>query len=67
MRGMSAFALAISLATCAPPQQANPADLVIVTSRIFTASGERPWAHAVAVDYGRIVAVGTNARLSGLA
>ena len=33
--------------------------LAIVDGRVFTSSAERPWAEAVAIDGGRIVAVGS--------
>lgn len=39
---------------------AGDADLILVGGRIFTASGARPWARALAVRAERLIAVGTD-------
>jgi len=46
------------MATAAPP-----ADLVLVSAKVWTGDPARPEAHALAVQGGRIVAVGTNAEI----
>jgi hypothetical protein len=42
-------------------------DIVIVHARVFTADPDRPWAQAVAVQNGRILEVGDDARIGALA
>ena len=51
----------------APPDRrcAHPADLVLRGGRVFTADSLRPWAQALAVRGGRIVAVGNDRVVSG--
>src|SRR5215813_3556616 len=44
----------------------NPADLVLRGGRAYLVDAARSWAEAVAVAGGRIVAVGTDAEVSGL-
>jgi predicted amidohydrolase YtcJ len=51
-------ALALMLASPAPP-----ADLVLVSAKIWTGDPARPQAEALAVSGGRIVAVGSNAEI----
>ncbi|MFN9088399.1 MAG: hypothetical protein ACK5W7_12840, partial [Gemmatimonadaceae bacterium] len=50
-----------------PPDRrcAHPADLVLRGGRVFTADSLRPWAQALAVRGGRIVAVGNDRVVSG--
>ena len=43
-----------------PPRQSRKADLAVTNGKIFTANDAAPWAEAVAVTGGRIVAVGTD-------
>jgi predicted amidohydrolase YtcJ len=54
------FVLSLSFA---PAQPDNRADLVLVNGKIFTADDANPWAEAVAVRNGKILAVGTNAAI----
>lgn len=42
-------------------------DLLLTGGRIYTVDPERPWAEALAVADGRIVAIGSDAELAGLA
>ncbi len=56
-----------ALAALAPPLAAQPADIVLVGGRVFTADPARPWAEAVAVRGDRIVHVGTSAEVERLA
>jgi predicted amidohydrolase YtcJ len=44
----------------AHPAPATPADLVVLSAEICTMDARRPWARAMAVRDGRIVAVGDN-------
>jgi hypothetical protein len=50
-------------AQTAPPE---PADLVLLNARVWTAEPSQPWAEAVAVRGNRIVAVGKNAEVRKL-
>ena len=49
----------LALAAVAAAQEREPADLVLTNARIYTATGVRESAHALAVRDGRIVFVGT--------
>ena len=60
---MSLLAAAIFLLTRAPITTASPADLVLVSARIWTGDPARPEATALAVRGGRIVAVGSNSEI----
>jgi predicted amidohydrolase YtcJ len=51
----------------APPAQAGGADLVLKNARIYTVDTSRPWASAVAIRDGRIVAVGSDEEAAKLA
>jgi predicted amidohydrolase YtcJ len=46
---------------CAAQQSARiaPADILIVRARVYTLSPQTPWAQAVAIRHGKIVAVGS--------
>ena len=44
----------------------EPADLVLTNGAIYTVDASRPWAQAVAVRGGRLVAVGTDAEAVAL-
>ena len=44
---------------------AGRADLILANGRIYTVDPEKPWAEAVAVAGGRIVAVGSDAEIAG--
>ena len=60
---MSVLAAAIFLLTRAPTTPTTPADLVLVSARIWTGDPARPEAAALAVRGGRIVAIGTNSEI----
>ncbi|AJP74429.1 amidohydrolase [Sphingomonas hengshuiensis] len=55
--------LAVS-ANSAPPQEAPAADLILTNGRIYTVEAGAPWAEAVAIRDGRILAVGTRAEIA---
>jgi predicted amidohydrolase YtcJ len=59
MRLIAVGVLAL-MASCSEPAPPAP-DLVISNARIFTANAEQPWAEAVSVRDGSIIAVGTTA------
>jgi len=62
---------ALALLLCGFPASAlsdSPADTVLVNARIYTVNSHQPWAQALAIRDGKIVAVGSEneiARLSG--
>jgi predicted amidohydrolase YtcJ len=58
----SAASLLLSGATALGAQSA-PADVVLSGGKVFTSDPARPWAEAIAVRGGRIVAVGTVAEI----
>jgi predicted amidohydrolase YtcJ len=65
--GAMALVLALGLATgCTSAPEGNMVDLVLVNGRVWTGDAERPWAEAVAVRGGTILAVGTTAEMSKL-
>jgi len=49
----------MAMAAATPAQEADPADLVLTNARIYTATGTREAAHAMAIRQGRIVFVGS--------
>ena len=51
---------------CAWTQTAQPADTLIVNAHVYTVNAKLPWAEAVAVRDGKIIAVGTTAELEKL-
>jgi predicted amidohydrolase YtcJ len=55
--------LAMAGGAAAAERQA-PADSVIVHGKVYTVEAKRPWAQAVAVRGGKIVAVGKNADIA---
>ena len=60
---LTAFAMAALLAT-APPEP--PADLVLLSAKIWTGDSKNPEAEALAVRDGRIVAIGMNKAVEAL-
>lgn len=61
----TALLIAVSVAACAAPDRAaSIADLILTNARVYTVEPDQPWAEAVAVRDGRIVAVGTAAALT---
>ncbi|MEP6471015.1 MAG: amidohydrolase [Acidobacteriota bacterium] len=63
---MTFLAAAIFLLTRAPTTTASPADLVLVSARIWTGDPARPEAAALAVRGGRIVALGGDSEIRAL-
>jgi predicted amidohydrolase YtcJ len=57
----------LALAALALAAAASPPDLVLTGGRVWTAEAAKPWAEAVAVRAGRIVAVGSSAEVATLA
>lgn len=56
------FVAVIRCASAAPDAPAREsADLVLKDATVYTVDASRPWAHAVAIRAGRIVAVGSDA------
>ena len=41
-------------------QKSTPADSVVINARIYTVNSEEPWAEAIAVSDGKIIAVGSD-------
>ena len=64
-----ALAAALALLTGAPAaaRQQDPADLILRSGRVWTGDDGNPWAEAVAIREGRIVAVGSDAEAMALA
>jgi len=56
----SLFAILLSVS---PAASAPPADLILLSARIWTGDASRPEAQALAVRAGRVAAVGTNAEI----
>lgn len=50
-----------SLSTGALAAATGPADMILTNARVYTVEQKQPWAEAVAVKDGKIVAVGTRA------
>ena len=45
---------------------ATPADLVVLHGKVYTVNAKQPWAEAVAIRQGKIVAVGTDEEIARL-
>ena len=60
---LALLAIAALLIGCGPAPQ--PADLILSTGRVYTLDESKPWAEAVAIQNGRIAAVGTNEEVLG--
>ena len=61
---LTALAMTVLLATTAPPEP--PADLVLLSAKIWTGDPKNPEAEALAVRDGRIVAVGMDSDIGKL-
>jgi len=57
---------AFSVAACGAPAGQGP-DLILLNARVYTVDDAQPWAEAVAVANGRILAVGSTAEVRALA
>ena len=63
-RIVTVAAAILVLSACAEPEPAvQPADLVLLNGAIYTLQPSAPWAEALAIRDGRIVAVGGNAEV----
>jgi predicted amidohydrolase YtcJ len=62
MRRLALGFVALCLLGCAQPKEA--ADLLLIHGRVYTVESAQPWAEAVAVRDGRIVAVGSSEDLA---
>ncbi|HSG49176.1 MAG TPA: amidohydrolase family protein, partial [Longimicrobiales bacterium] len=58
LRALAALAILLVPSACAPGSDAPRADLIITGARVWTGDDAAPWAEAVAVMDGRILAVG---------
>ena len=70
MKHLFAIVLAsMLLSGCSRNETPSPAsaelDLIVTNGRIWTGDADRPWAEALSVDAGKIVAIGTNAEITG--
>lgn len=62
---LSVAALALACTSCASVATvADGADLILTNARVYTVEADQPWAEAVAIRDGRIVAVGTAAEIA---
>ncbi len=64
MKKFLSVALLIGATACGGP---GAADLVLVNGRVYTLDEQRPWAEAVAIQGEKIIAVGSNGDVRGLA
>ena len=53
--------LCAALMARAQGRLAEPADIIVVHGRVYTENPQQPWAQAVAIHHGKIVAVGDDA------
>src|SRR5438132_9521304 len=53
--------LCAALIVCAQGRLVEPADIIVVHGRVYTENSQQPWAQAVAIHRGKIVAVGNEA------
>src|SRR3546814_5839254 len=63
-----AAVLALSITVAAPALAAPQAgaDMILTNARVYTVEARQPWAEAVAIEDGRIVAVGSAADVGKL-
>jgi predicted amidohydrolase YtcJ len=67
MRSIAVFCLALFITACSEQEpQIQTADLAIRGARIWTGDANQPWAQALAIRDGRILAVGGDTRISQL-
>lgn len=60
---MRAVPLALAFSLAAVAAGAQPADLVLLSGRVYTLDASRPWAEGLAIAGDRIAAVGTTAEM----
>lgn len=61
--GLTVLIAVLGLGACGTEQ--HNADLILVSGRVYTMNDASPWAEAVAIGGGRIVAVGSNEEVTG--
>ncbi len=66
LRAHSSVALAVLLFTVACADAPDPADLVLRNGAVYAVVAAQPWAEAVAIGNGRIVAVGSDQEIDSL-
>ena len=69
LRGvLQSLCLLFCAALMVPAQSrlAEPADIIVVHGRVYTENSQQPWAQAVAIHRGKIVAVGDDAVVANL-
>ncbi len=59
--------IALLLSTVAVAQSQPAPDTILLHARIYTVNGKQPWAEALAIRGGRILAVGTDKQIQALA
>ena len=57
--------LAVVFSSCAGFTQQQAADTILLHGRIYTVDRNHPWAEALAIRDGKLVAVGTEKEISG--
>lgn len=50
----------LCVVSCAAVSQKTPADMVLIHARVYTLNASKPWAQAVAVRDGKLLAVGSD-------
>jgi predicted amidohydrolase YtcJ len=63
VRFVLAFFLLISGATSGQSEKAPVADTLVLHGKVYTLDSKQPWAQAVAVQRGKIVAVGSDTEI----
>jgi predicted amidohydrolase YtcJ len=65
---LPALALFLLAAVCAPAQNSPNvvADMLVIHGKVYTLNAKQPWAQAVAIRGGKIVAVGSDAELGSM-
>lgn len=69
VKGVLAVALALALPVALPSAAGaatptGPADVILTNARVYTVEKRQPWAEAVAIKDGRILAVGSSAEIA---
>lgn len=64
LRAVAVVSLFPSIAAAQDKAKAEPADTIILHARIYTVNPKQPWAEAVAIHGGKIVAVGSDTDVS---
>ena len=56
---------ALALISCIATAQKTPADTIVLHGRIYTVDAKHPWAEALAIRDGKLLAVGSDKDISG--